>query len=267
MPGRLAVIVAHPDDDTFGCAGTVALHANDPAFRFVLVHATDGEAGEIAQSSGATRATLGAVRREEDRRSWIALGRAPDRHEWLGYPDHRLDEVPIEELTARVETVLREETPDVVITFGPDGVTAHPDHVAIGDAATRAFHACRADGLPGFRRLVHTAIPQSTIDAWNDELVAAGREPMDPTQLYVPRGVPDDTIGVDVDTSGVAPLVVAALAEHRTQQDTFQDWTDEQRLAALSREHGLIAWPGRRPGDPVVADVFEGLGGERGAVR
>ena len=95
------VVVAHPDDDAYGCAGTVALHADDPTFRFVLVHATDGEAGRIAPGSNATRETLGAVRREEDRRAWQVLGRQPDRHEWLGYPDGGLAELPLEELVNR----------------------------------------------------------------------------------------------------------------------------------------------------------------------
>jgi LmbE family N-acetylglucosaminyl deacetylase len=38
-----AMVVAHPDDDAYGAAGPVALHANDPGFRFILIHATDGE--------------------------------------------------------------------------------------------------------------------------------------------------------------------------------------------------------------------------------
>jgi hypothetical protein len=80
----LAFVVAHPDDDVMGAGGLVALHRDDPDLRFVLVHATDGEAGQIAPGSGATRATLGEVRREEDRRGWVAVGRLPDRHEWLG---------------------------------------------------------------------------------------------------------------------------------------------------------------------------------------
>jgi LmbE family N-acetylglucosaminyl deacetylase len=37
--GTLALVVAHPDDDAFGWAGSVALHAADPDFRFVLIHA------------------------------------------------------------------------------------------------------------------------------------------------------------------------------------------------------------------------------------
>ena len=71
MTATLAAVVAHPDDDTFGCAGTVALHADDAGFRFVLIHVTSGEAGLIADPALATRETLGAVREEEDRRSGL----------------------------------------------------------------------------------------------------------------------------------------------------------------------------------------------------
>jgi LmbE family N-acetylglucosaminyl deacetylase len=255
----LALVVAHPDDDTFGSAGTVALHGRDPAFRFVLIHATRGEAGEIADPALATPETLGTVREEEDRRSWVALGREPDRHEWLGYPDHGVADVDRGELVDRIATLLDQERPDVVVTFGPDGVTGHPDHVAVGRAASEAFHRLRETPGGGFRRLIHTKIPQRIIDAWNRDLVAAGRDPMDSSQMYVPGGVPDDEIDVEVDTSTVTDRVVAALAAHRTQAGGMDDFTDEQLRRSLSREHGTVAWPPRPAGAPVLRDVFEGL--------
>ncbi len=259
MSGTLALVVAHPDDDTFGSAGTVALHADDPAFRFVLVHATSGEAGQIADPALATPETLGAVREEEDRRSWVALGREPDRHEWLRYPDHGVDAIDRSELVGRIETILAEERPDVVVTFGPDGVTGHPDHVTVGLATTEAFHRLRAADAGGFRRLIHTAIPQRRIDEWNRELVQAGKEPMDSSQLYVPGGVPDEAIDVEVDTSQVIEPVVAAIAEHRTQAGGMENWSDEQLRRSLSREFGVVAWPSRPSGAPVLTDVFESL--------
>ena len=82
----LAAVVAHPDDDAYGIAGTVVLHADDPEFRFVLVHATDGEGGDIPPGFPATRETLGTVRRAEDVAAWQAVGREPDRHVWMGLP-------------------------------------------------------------------------------------------------------------------------------------------------------------------------------------
>ena len=112
----LAVVVAHPDDEAYGMAGSVALHAADPGFRFILVHATDGGAGEIREGFPATRATLGAIRRQEDEAGWRALGRVPDRHVWLGYPDGELDRVPADELTQAVSVVLDDERPTVVAT-------------------------------------------------------------------------------------------------------------------------------------------------------
>ena len=260
MTGTFAAVMAHPDDDTFGVAGTVALHADEPGFRFILIHATSGEAGMISDPTLATRETLGPVREEEDRRSWVALGRAPDRHEWLRYPDHGLADVPFDELVDRVAGILRDERPDVVTTFGPDGVTGHPDHITIGQATTEAFHRLRREGVDGFRRLIRVAIAASAIDEWNEKLVASGREPIDPTQLYQPRGVADETLGLDVDTSGVAPRVVEALREHRSQAaDLEERFSDDEQLQVASRERGLIAWPPWQPGDPVVRDAFEGL--------
>jgi LmbE family N-acetylglucosaminyl deacetylase len=257
----LAVVVAHPDDDTFGCSGTVALHAHDPAFRFTLIHLTSGEGGQIADPALATPETLGAVREEEDRRSWIALGREPDRHEWLQLPDHGVADQPEDALVERVTAILGEARPDVVVTFGPDGITGHPDHIAAGRVATGAFHRLRQEGGPGFRRLLHQAIPQSMLDRWNEELMAQGKEPMDPTELYQPRGVPDATIGVHVDCGSVVDRKLAALAEHATQAAGSQEalGEEEERRRALAFESHVIVWPPREPGAPPLSDVFEGL--------
>ncbi len=258
VSGRLLAIVAHPDDDTFAVSGTVALHAEDPDLHFVLVHATSGEAGEIAEGSGATRATLGEVRREEDRMSWIALGRAPDRHDWLGLPDHGVADAPLEELVDRLVVIIREERPEVVITFGPDGVTGHPDHITVGSAATEAFHRVRGEGGSGLARLLHNAIPQSRMDAWNDRRVAAGEEPFDPTRLYHPRGVPDGTIGIVVDCSAVVDRKLAAMREHRSQAQDAGDMSDEGLREGLAQEAFVIAWPEPSPGT-VLGDVFDGV--------
>ena len=253
-------MVAHPDDDTFGCSGTVALHAQDPDLRFVLVHATSGEKGEIADPSLATPQTLGAVREEEDRRSWVTLGRVPDRHEWLRYPDHDLAGQRFPELVDRIAAILREEHPDVVMTFGPDGVSGHPDHITVGLATSEAFEQLRVEGLDGFRRLLHHGLPQSLLDAWNLELVAQGKEPIDPTRMYMPRGVPDERIGVHVDCTPVVDRKIAAFLRARHAGGR----PPGHRVGGRSTEgvhvrdpRDRVAAPGE--GDPVLADVFEGL--------
>ena len=225
-------------------------------FRFVLIHATSGEAGKIADPALATPQSLGAVREEEDRRSWVALGREPERHEWLRYPDGGVADVPFDDLVDRIAGILAEERPAAVVTFGPDGVTGHPDHIAVGRATTEAFHRLRDTDGGGLTRLFHTAIPQSTIDALNEQMVAAGREPFDPDRVYDPHGVADGTIGMTVDCRSVAPRVLAALREHRTQAEDFADLSEMSQLEALAFEHAVVAWPAWGPGDPLVTDVF-----------
>ncbi len=257
----LALVVAHPDDDAYGMAGTVALHSADPEFRFILVLATDGAAGDIRPGFPATRATLGAVRRAEDERAWQALGRVPDRHVWLDYDDGRLAALPFDELVDRVAGVLAEERPDVVATFGPDGITGHPDHIRIGAATDAAFHRCAAEGGGGFRRLVHGAMPQSVFDRWNASRLRQGLDPWDPAAVYQLRGVPDDLIGISVDVSSVANRIVAGLKEYRSQAHVMSDPTmsDEAWVRTLGREHLVIAWPPTPAGSPLLHDVFEGL--------
>jgi LmbE family N-acetylglucosaminyl deacetylase len=256
---QLAVVFAHPDDDTFGVTGTAAIHANDPEFHLTAVLATSGEHGMISDPSLATAETLGAVREREDRASWRTLGREPDRHEFFRLPDGGVPEVPFDDLVDRIAAVLGDERPDVVVTFGPEGITAHPDHIRVGEAATEAFHRVREEAGDGFRRLLHAGIARSSVDRFSEQLVARGMDPIDQTALYQPHGVPDGTIGVRVDCSGVWKSKLAALREHRTQADDMQ-FPDDLIEEMLRYEEFVQAWPERDPGAPVLGDVFDLLG-------
>ncbi|WP_083442090.1 PIG-L family deacetylase [Nitriliruptor alkaliphilus] len=259
-PARvLAFVAAHPDDDVMGAVGLVALHRDDPELRFVLIHATDGAAGQIAPGSGATPETLGHVRRDETRRAW-ELVRPPDRHEWLGYDDGALDRVPVGELAGSVGRILAEERPDVVLTFGPDGISGHPDHIAIGAATTDAFHALRDTPGPGFRRLFHGAFPRSALDRVNELRVAQGHTPFDPTRVYEPRGVPDELIACTIDQRAVALTVRDAFRQHRTQwAPPWTDNDDADWIRDAGRSHLVQAWPPWGEGTPCIHDPFEGL--------
>ncbi|GAB3594771.1 PIG-L family deacetylase [Angustibacter peucedani] len=258
---RLMVVVAHPDDDAYGMSGTIALHGDDPGFRFVLVHATDGGAGDIAPGFPATRETLGSVRRVECENAWRAQGRVPDRHVWLDLDDGHVVDEPFDALVDRLAALMVEEQPDVVGTFGPDGITGHPDHITIGAAADAAFHRCREAGLAGFRRLVHGAMPQSVFERWNGVRSRQGLAPWDPEAVYHLRGVPDDELGITVDCSAVAERIVAGLREHRSQLHVITDDPDDTRVWSrrVSREHYVLAWPPREPGTPRLTDVFDDL--------
>jgi N-acetyl-1-D-myo-inositol-2-amino-2-deoxy-alpha-D-glucopyranoside deacetylase len=260
-PARtLACVVAHPDDDAYGIGGTVALHAADPGFRFVLIHATDGGGGDIRPGFPATRATLGAIRMREDAAAWQAVGRMPDRHEWLGHPDGEVDRVPFDRLVDVIEAVLVAEQPTVVATFGPDGIFGHPDHIAVGAATDEAFLRHAATSGPAFRRLVHHAVPQSVFDRWNRKRAEQGLPVFDPARPFHMRGVPDEEIGVTTDCSSVSDRIVAGLREHRSQLHVFIDDADDiSRWRQIVRETWfVVAWPPQPPGT-VLPDVFDGL--------
>jgi LmbE family N-acetylglucosaminyl deacetylase len=254
---RVACVFAHPDDDTFGVGGSLALRADDD-LELTVILATSGDAGRIADASLATRETLSSVREAEDLASWAALGLEPDLR-FLRHPDGGLSAMPREQLVAEVRELLEATAPEVVVTFGPDGITGHEDHVAIGEIATEAFGALRTSASgSAFSRLLHCAIPQGDLDRLNQLLRARGLEPMDPTQPLVPRGVPDSAIGARIDVSSAYDRKVEAIRSHKTQAELddvpFDLWPE-----LLSTEAFVVAWPERRPRDPILSDLFEGL--------
>lgn len=165
MTVRLVGVFAHPDDDSYLIGGTLLLHRGrvEPT----LVFATSGEAGPIAARSRATRQTLGAVREGEQRAFLEAIGYPDAPVRFLRHPDYHLPEVPFERLVGEVEAVLREVRPHVVVSFGPDGLTSHHDHIRAGEAAAEAFRRARASaGSPAdaFLRLYQAAYPRSDVD-------------------------------------------------------------------------------------------------------
>jgi len=257
---RIACVFAHPDDDTYGVGGSLALHA-DSDLEVTVILTTSGEAGQIADPSLATRPTLGAVREDEDRRSWAALGLEPDLR-FLRCPDGAVADVPREDLVAAYVEILLEVRPDVLVTFGPDGITGHADHVAVGEAATEAFHVARVQARGGFLRLLHNALSRTRLEALNEMLRARGLEILDPTQPFTPRGVPDDAIDLSVDCSTAFERKVEALRCHRTQGE-MESVPYDLWPVVLGREDFVIAWPESDPRVPRPRwnGVFEGLPG------
>jgi len=257
----LACVFAHPDDDAYGAAGSVALHANEPAFRFVMIHATYGEHGDIRDGFPATRETLGSIRRSEDEAAWRALGRVPDRHEWLGLPDGGVAEVPFGDVVSAVARILDEEDPAVVVTFGADGIFGHPDHIAIGAATDEAFARLRSENRSGFQRLAHGAVPQSVFERWNRQRAELGLYTFDPTQTYHMRGIPDELIQITVNCRQAASRIVAGLREHKSQLHVMSDdpTNTTQWERRVGREWYAIAWPERERSAPMLTDLFDDL--------
>jgi LmbE family N-acetylglucosaminyl deacetylase len=241
------------------------------ANRFAFAKLEGDMVGPIAAGSPATRSTLGAVREAEQHEFLDAIGypHAPVR--FLRHPDYRLPEVPFERLAGEVEAVLREVRPQVVVSFGPDGLTSHHDHVRAGEAAAEAFRRARAaeGGLAlrkpeppadAFLRLYQAAYPRSDVDRFYAGVREGGFDYGEEGRLFDLTGVPDERIAVRVDTRPVADRKWAAILRHRSQLDEHQRVPAPLRWIVLDAECFVQAFPPRSQGAPVAGDPFAGLG-------
>lgn len=248
MIRRLAAVFAHPDDDTYGLAGSLALAQGD--IEYTLVVATSGEAGPISDPALASRENLAQVRENEEREALKVAGVEQSDVHFLRYPDGALKDVRRDELVERIAGILRPARPHVVVTFGPEGITKHDDHITIGAAATEAFHRASAgaqqereatDGA--FGRLLYNAIPATEIQRFWEELRARGADVGDPEGPFMPRGVPDETITHRVDCSSVIKRKLEAIRAHRTQQVELEYLPEDLQPEILGREYFVQAFP------------------------
>lgn len=172
----LLVVLAHPDDESFGNGGTLARYAAEG----VAIHyacATRGECGTVDPALLAGGGGVGALRTQELLCAAGALGLAGVH--FLGYRDsgmphspdnghpEALVQAPLERVTGQVVALIRALRPQVVLTFAPYGGYGHPDHIHIHEATVPAFHAA---GDP----------------ARYSEQLSAGLTPWTPAKLYFP---------------------------------------------------------------------------------
>lgn len=141
--GTILSVWAHPDDETYLCGGLMARAVRNGS-RVVCVTATRGELGSPDERRWPPGEPLAAVRTAELHDALAALG--VTEHHWLDYPDGGCAEVDQDEAVRRVSAVLADVQPDTVLTFGPDGMTGHPDHQTVSRWATEAFRAGARDG-------------------------------------------------------------------------------------------------------------------------
>jgi len=154
----LLAVLAHPDDESFGMGGTLALYAA----RGVDVHlvcATRGEVGDVSPELLQGFNSIAELRESELRCAAGYLGLKgvhflDYRDSGMpGSPDNThpqaLAAQPLDDVAANVVCYMRELKPQVVLTFDPIGGYRHPDHIAIQRATVRAFEQA---GNPAFAR-------------------------------------------------------------------------------------------------------------------
>jgi LmbE family N-acetylglucosaminyl deacetylase len=237
MPERgLLAVFAHPDDETFRPGGTLALLAAQ-GVEVHLVTATRGQAGSCGEPPVCTPGELPAVREVELRCACQALGLQPPRV--LDFDDGHLAEVDGEVLVCEILSVLMDLEPQVLLTFGPDGLSGHPDHIAAGRAAQEAYAR-----WPGLAACYTVAMPASVASRLG---------------LGQVRPIPDEDVALSVDVGPAWEAKRKAMACHATQSSATP-WLragPEQQRAFFGREY--FARPHvRRPEEDFVTGQLRG---------
>lgn len=148
MSKTILAVLAHPDDESFGLGGTLALYAQK-GYDTYLVCATRGEAGTVDAEYLNGFKDLAELRTAELKRAADILG-LKDVF-FLGYrdsgmpgteenkhPDAQINHA-VDEVAGKIVRYMRELRPDVVVTFDPIGGYKHPDHIHVHKATVLAF--------------------------------------------------------------------------------------------------------------------------------
>lgn len=228
----LLVILAHPDDESFPMGGVLAKYAAE-GVRVVLICATRGEAGIPGLPPEAT----GRLRERELREAAATLGLTEVR--FLGYQDGQLALVDPERVVNRLVDIMSEVRPQVVITFGPEGVSGHPDHLAIHRYATLAFDrtGLSFQGKPA--RLFYLAPSEATLQGCG---VAPSCEEV---------GGPMAAINV----ADYLTTKVRAMQCHASQKPPYPGRPEEEAKHLTCHEYFTLARPAGHQVD--LTDLFE----------
>jgi LmbE family N-acetylglucosaminyl deacetylase len=219
--GTIVGVWAHPDDEAYLSAGLMA-RARRNGQRVVVVTATLGEHG-TADPVAWPPERLGALRRGELAASLAALGVA--EHRWLDWPDGHCELVPTDVGAGQIAEVLRAVAPDTIVTFGPDGMTGHPDHRAVSAWTTAAWQSTGRHA-----RLLHATVTPEFHDTWGplNDRIGVWMDP--PGRPCTPR----ESLAVEVSSRGeLLDQKLAALRAHASQTDP---------LAALVGEEVYRDW-------------------------
>ncbi|HUW11781.1 MAG TPA: PIG-L deacetylase family protein [Anaerolineae bacterium] len=217
----LLAVFAHPDDESFRCGGTLAL-LDRRGVRVRVLAATRGEAGSCGDPPLCHPKELAAVRERELRCACAALGIEPPI--LLDYRDGELANGAEEDGVAQVLEAIRVWRPQVVLTWPGDGLSGHPDHIAVSRWTGLAFERAASLGPDAPAALYHLAVPRSVGKALG---------------LHDLHAVPDEAVTLTVDVTPAWEQKLAAIYCLRTQagESPVLRGPEEKQHLFLGKEH------------------------------
>lgn len=217
----LLAVHAHPDDEAITTGGILARFSE--GIRTVVVTCTSGDAGENRLPGDDALDEL----RERELRECLRILRV-SRGVRLAYGDSgfpglarpgSFSQIPLEQAAEAIAGALREEQPDVVVTYDADGGYGHPDHVRAHEATVLA-HRLAAPAAA----LYAVVFPRTVLRRFTEVMAAAGMPVRMPAllgieDLDVPEdfGTPEELVSDRVDVAAYVETKRLALAAHRSQ--------------------------------------------------
>jgi LmbE family N-acetylglucosaminyl deacetylase len=263
---RLLCVLAHPDDESLGMGGILARSAAEGVATY-LITATRGERGwqgDPRDDPGPE--ALGRIREAELRAAARVLGLRGVH--FLDYRDGDLDQADADAAIAAITRQIRQLRPQVIVTFGPDGATGHPDHIAICQLTTAAV-VCAAD--PGYlaasdypahraSKLYYFAETRGRLDQY-DAIFGDSAMTIDGIKRYV-SGWEPWAITTRIDTADYWRQVWQAIACHRSQLPGYAALArlpEQQHRRLWGVQEFYRAFSLVNAGRDVEVDLFAGL--------
>lgn len=270
----LLLVHAHPDDESIFTGGTMAKYAAEDA-RVTLVTCTMGERGFNRRTHSVSH--LEEVRARELETACVALGVTD--HRFLGGPGRWQDSGPaggpgstdprsfcmadLGKAADDLVEVIRETSPQVIITYDENGFYGHPDHI---QAHRVAWHAYQRACDSAQTKFYAATMPRTVLaGAVRPPAPAAGdrRPRLDGAMRF---GAPDEQVTTEIDATAYLAAKLSALRAHETQisvNEPFFEASGLIELRALGTEYyELLAGPSGAPGAPDQAretDLFAGV--------
>jgi LmbE family N-acetylglucosaminyl deacetylase len=274
----MLVVLAHPDDESFGMGGTIALYAS----RGVDVHlvcATRGEVGEMDPKLLEGYQSI-ADRRESELRCAAGFLGLAGVH-FLNYRDsgmpgspdnshpQALAAQPLDAVAENVVCYIRELKPQVVLTFDPIGGYRHPDHIAIQQATVRAFEqAGNPEFAPGKlppyapQCLYFHTFPKNLLKIGTKIMPLLGKDP----HKFGTNGDIDMAAIAEVDFPTNARINIHSVLKKKEQAGACHASQGGGRMGGgvvsffmrlfSGTESFMRAYPLVGPGEKVVKDLF-----------
>jgi N-acetylglucosamine malate deacetylase 2 len=206
-PKRVLCVFAHPDDESFGPGGTIALWASQGAEIHILCM-TNGNHDK-----------MGHVRQEELKKAAEILGVKDVAI--LGYEDGHITNCDLELLEKDISNKIEHFQPDTLLTFNLNGVSGHLDHIAVASATTQAF---RKSKIP--QKLYYFTLLRSQSEQMHDYFV------------YFPEGIDESEADETIDITNIWETRLDAMNQHASQKHDIKNVL--QLLDGVRKEYFLI---------------------------